>query len=276
MFGNPVPGHIQAKSEKWKGTPTFRVTATYRDHIVGKRPPGVDMGNGRVGDPVYAVDDGVIVAAFKDQGNGALIVRQRTPRHIGYIIGYAHMARYHVTVGQAVKRGDMIGVVGMSGADAPHLHWGVTLNGREIDGWPLLDQNTEEDVAQTDVDHYPFPEGNRTWTAKGGPLVAYKPDGSSKQASFKAGSTAQASETANIKQNPLKAPNGSGFILLANGSLAGWYVLNTAGTLAPSPPTGYTQAQLDAAVDEAELRASKGAATDVAGAAVKEAKKFAV
>jgi murein DD-endopeptidase MepM/ murein hydrolase activator NlpD len=85
------------------------------------------------------------------------------------------MARYHVTVGQAVKRGQMIGVVGMSGADAPHLHWGVTLNGKEIDGWPLLDQN-EVDDSMTIVTYTPFPDGPRPWTAKGGTTIGYRPD----------------------------------------------------------------------------------------------------
>jgi hypothetical protein len=147
-FANPVRGVIQAKPEKWDGK-GFKVTATFRDHIIGKRPPGLDLGDGRQGDAVLASDDGAIVAAFKDAGNGALVVRQRAASQVGTIIGYAHLIRYTVSVGQRVKRGDVIGYVGMTGADAPHLHFGVTVNGREVDPEPYLTIGTtppEEDM----------------------------------------------------------------------------------------------------------------------------------
>jgi hypothetical protein len=249
-FGNPLRGVIQAKPEPWKGTPTFRVTATYRDHVLGKRPPGLDLGNGRQGDAVLAADSGVIVAAFKDPGNGALIVRQRADSQVGTIIGYAHMSRYTVTVGQRVAKGAKIGLLGMTGADAPHLHFGVTVNGREVDPEPYLEIGTEEPVSETIVTYLPFPEGQRTWRAKGGQTVGYKPDGATKTVVLAAGSQASASGTAHISQDPQKAPNGSGFILIANGILAGYYVLGSAGVLdAPPPVRTYSQGYNDGLAD---------------------------
>jgi hypothetical protein len=248
-FGNPVRGTIQAKPEKWDGK-SFRVTATFKDHIVGRRPPGLDLGDGRQGDAVLASDNGVIVAALKDPGNGALIVRQRAASQVGTIIGYAHLISYTVSVGQTVKRGDVIGYVGMTGADAPHLHFGVTLNGREVDPEPYLTIGTEEPVSETIVTYLPFAEGQRTWRAKGGQTVGYKPDGTTKTVVLAVGSQASASGTAHISQDPQKAPNGSGFILIANGILAGHYVLGSAGVLdAPPPVRTYSQGYNDGLAD---------------------------
>jgi hypothetical protein len=153
-FGNPVPSPIQAQAEKWNGK-NFRVTATFKDHIVGKRPPGLDLGDGRQGDPVVAADAGTIVFAGKDIGNGALIVRQRAASQVGTIIGYAHLSRIVVKVGQRVTRGQALGAVGMTGADAPHLHFGVTVNGREVDPEPYLTIGT----TQPEEDMKPVPRG---------------------------------------------------------------------------------------------------------------------
>lgn len=138
MFGNPVPGTIQAKQEPWKGTPVFRVTSTFADHVASGRGTGIDFGNGRCGDPVLACADGVVKQVFKDPGNGAIIVR--IDHGNGYVTGYAHLQGIETTVGTRVARGIAIGHVGMTGATACHLHWGVNKNGVEIDGWPLLDQ----------------------------------------------------------------------------------------------------------------------------------------
>lgn len=53
---------------------------------------------------------------------------------LGLISLYAHLDRIDVSVGQDVKRGAIIGTVGMSGrATGPHLHWGVSLNNARVD-----------------------------------------------------------------------------------------------------------------------------------------------
>lgn len=141
MFGNPVDkdGRIQANTEPWKGSPTFRVTDTFQGHVQSGRGTGIDFGNGRCGDPVYSAAAGTIAQVLKDPGNGAIIVR--IDHGNGYVTGYAHLAAIETKVGTKVARGIAIGHVGKTGATACHLHWGVNKNGVEIDGWPLLDQN---------------------------------------------------------------------------------------------------------------------------------------
>lgn len=52
----------------------------------------------------------------------------------GYKSGYAHMDDFNVRRGQKVERGDVIGYVGNTGTSvAPHLHYEIKLNGKNID-----------------------------------------------------------------------------------------------------------------------------------------------
>jgi len=269
VFGNPVPGHIQARSERWnrKG---FIVTSTLAEHRISGRPLGTDFGNGSCGAPIYAMEAGRVSRWVED--TGALVIRIKHG-NTGWSTGYAHMSLFTVQDGATVKRGQQIGVLGKSGATDCHLHADAQRFGVHADLWPLLEQN-EVDESLTIVTYTPFPEGNRTWTAKGGPTTGYYPNGSTKAVNLKAGSTAPASGTAHIAQDPQKAPNGSGFVLIAEGALAGYYVLRTDGTVAPPTSPTYTQAQVDALVDQAEAQSGSTAATSVAAKAVEEAKKF--
>jgi hypothetical protein len=74
-----------------------------------------------------------------------------------------------------------------------------------------------------------------------------------------AGSNAPASGTANIQQDPQKAPNGSGFVLIAEGALAGYYVLRTDGTVAPGSGNTFSKADVDRARKEGAASATKAA-----------------
>jgi murein DD-endopeptidase MepM/ murein hydrolase activator NlpD len=274
-FANPVPGHIYGPMERWPGRPTFHVAATFAQHIASKRPPGVDISNQREGDPVLACDNGVIAHVLRDP-NGALIVRLRVDSMVGTLLGYAHLHSYTVSEGQRVKRGQVIGRVGSTGAPGqPHLHLGMNVNGRERDVWPYLQQNQEVASMGYEVFADSLPAGT-TWRAKkNATYTVYKPDGSSKKVDLDTGSSAPASHRALIKQTPPKAPNGAGFILISAGSLAGWYAFPGDGDVVVPPTVPlYTQAQLDAAVDKAEHVAGMQAATKTAAAAVNEAKKF--
>jgi murein DD-endopeptidase MepM/ murein hydrolase activator NlpD len=47
---------------------------------------------------------------------------------------FAHLSRIDVKVGDAVKAGDQIGLVGATGrVTGPHLHWTMRLNGARVD-----------------------------------------------------------------------------------------------------------------------------------------------
>jgi len=138
VYGNPVEGQIRPP-----GSPlivgSFRVTSTFGEHVASGRGEGVDIGNGRCGDPVLAMADGkVTMARLLGSAN---VVRIAHPQFAGDESGYAHLATIEVQLGKSVKRGDRIGTVGKTGATACHLHLGLKRNGVEIDSWPLLDQN---------------------------------------------------------------------------------------------------------------------------------------
>lgn len=57
----------------------------------------------------------------------------------GYVTRYAHAAAIFVEPGQAVRKGEVIGLSGSSGrSSAPHLHFEITLDGVPVDPMTLL------------------------------------------------------------------------------------------------------------------------------------------
>ena len=58
---------------------------------------------------------------------------------LGLISIFAHLKEINVKEGELVKKGEKIGLVGMTGrATGPHLHWGVYLNEIPIDPMELI------------------------------------------------------------------------------------------------------------------------------------------
>ncbi|HTU64419.1 MAG TPA: peptidoglycan DD-metalloendopeptidase family protein [Steroidobacteraceae bacterium] len=52
----------------------------------------------------------------------------------GLMTMYCHLSKIGVQVGQALKKGEVLGEVGATGrVTGPHLHWGVILNGNSVD-----------------------------------------------------------------------------------------------------------------------------------------------
>tara|TARA_R110001592_G_scaffold69489_5_gene213300 strand:+ start:23831 stop:24802 length:972 start_codon:yes stop_codon:yes gene_type:complete len=91
---------------------------------------GMDF-SAEIGTPVYATGNGEVIRAdSKSSGFGNHI---RIDHGYGYVTIYAHLNDYNVSVGQKVKRGDLIGFVGNSGRSrGPHLHYEVHLNGERL------------------------------------------------------------------------------------------------------------------------------------------------
>lgn len=91
---------------------------------------GLDIAAVR-GTPIQAPADGVVLDSgnYFFNGNTVLIDHGQ-----GLISGYFHMHEIHVTSGQPVATGDILGTVGDTGrVTGPHLHWNVYLNGTKID-----------------------------------------------------------------------------------------------------------------------------------------------
>ena len=87
---------------------------------------GVDMA-APAGSPIVATMDGVVGKAGWAGGYGWRI----DVLHEGGVqTRYAHLSRFNVSEGQAVKQGDVIGFVGSTGdSTGPHLHYEVRVNG---------------------------------------------------------------------------------------------------------------------------------------------------
>lgn len=95
---------------------------------------GIDI-SARKNTPIYATGDGVVrVAGRNPQGYGGYGVVAVIDHGYGFQTLYAHMNDVHVRVGQHVKRGEQIGVVGSTGmSTGAHLHYEVIQNGTKVD-----------------------------------------------------------------------------------------------------------------------------------------------
>jgi len=83
------------------------------------------------GTAVQAAAGGIVIFAgrMNEYGNAVEINHGD-----GYVTRYAHQDKLRVTVGEVVKRGQVIGAVGTSGrASGPHLHFEVLKNGQYVD-----------------------------------------------------------------------------------------------------------------------------------------------
>ena len=102
---------------------------------------GTDFNPGN-GYPIQVIADGVVTAAGWDNtGYGNMV----TVQHVidGQVVStlYAHMQDGSITVsvGQTIKRGTVLGLVGQTGeATGPHLHFSVIVDGTMIDPYPWL------------------------------------------------------------------------------------------------------------------------------------------
>ena len=83
------------------------------------------------------VDDGVVVyAQWECSGYGNLVI---VDHNNGYVSYYAHLYGFYVDVGQALKRGQPLGVRGNTGySTGPHLHFEIRHNGVQLDPLSVL------------------------------------------------------------------------------------------------------------------------------------------
>jgi murein DD-endopeptidase MepM/ murein hydrolase activator NlpD len=84
------------------------------------------------GTPIYATADGVVkFAGVKNNGYG---IHVDLDHGYGFGTKYGHMSKVAVKVGQKIKRGDLLGLVGNTGlSKGPHLHYEIMRNGKKID-----------------------------------------------------------------------------------------------------------------------------------------------
>ena len=91
---------------------------------------GLDMAVA-LGTPVKASARGTVLAVDDYFFNGRTIF---VDHGNGLITMYCHLERIDVKTGETVRKGQRIGLSGMTGrATGPHLHWSVVLNGAMVD-----------------------------------------------------------------------------------------------------------------------------------------------
>lgn len=91
--------------------------------------PGIDVAADS-GTPIVATADGVVVASGWNGGYGRQVV---VDHGYGITTSYAHNSENVVTVGQNVKKGQLVAYMGSSGfSTGPHVHYEVKVNGTTV------------------------------------------------------------------------------------------------------------------------------------------------
>lgn len=91
---------------------------------------GVDI-SAEYGEGVRASADGVVIEAAEHTGYGQVVI---IDHGLGVTSWYGHLASFAVPPGISVKRGDIIGYVGISGrTTGPHLHYEIRINDAPVD-----------------------------------------------------------------------------------------------------------------------------------------------
>lgn len=84
-----------------------------------------------VGTDIFATGNGTVTYSGWKQGYGETV---EIDHGFNYKTRYAHCSKCMVKVGQKVKRGDVIALVGNTGkSTGPHLHYEVHYNGKHVD-----------------------------------------------------------------------------------------------------------------------------------------------
>jgi len=95
----------------------------------GEFHKGVDI-SATTGTPVKVTADGIVVHAEIESGYGKVVIVDHGG---GFQTYYAHLSKYFVHAGEAVRRGELIGAVGSTGrVTAPHLHYEVRMGGAPV------------------------------------------------------------------------------------------------------------------------------------------------
>ena len=113
-------------------TPSIWPAAGYVSSPYGLRFDGTEFHQGidiaaDMGAPIVATADGVVTAAGWNGGYGNMV---DVDHGGGIVTRYGHASAVAVTVGQQVRRGEVIAYVGSTGrSTGPHVHYEVRVNG---------------------------------------------------------------------------------------------------------------------------------------------------
>ena len=102
----------------------WRSDRSYRGE--GAWHEGIDF-RAKVGDPAYAVMDGVVKYSLLDPGPAGQMIVIESPS--GLMARYMHLSRRDVAAGQQVRQGQLIGLTGATGitSSEAHLHFDLRM-----------------------------------------------------------------------------------------------------------------------------------------------------
>ena len=125
------------------------VTARPSSHFGPRRRRfhyGLDLAQ-PTGEPIYAAFDGVVRISKFNRSYGNLVIIHHAN---GLETYYAHMSKRHVTVGQQVKSGDVIGLCGNTGRSfGSHLHFEIRYMGNAINPENVISTATHNLIEPT-------------------------------------------------------------------------------------------------------------------------------
>ncbi len=107
----------------------LRDTSGYGKRIDPVRQSGAEFHGGydiagSLGTPILATATGKVYKShYNPNGYGRTVILEHS---FGYYSVYAHLSRIHVSIGQNIKRGQLLGAMGRSGrTTGPHLHYEI-------------------------------------------------------------------------------------------------------------------------------------------------------
>ena len=126
-------GAIGSGSFIW---PTIEHYLSGYDYDPSANHPAIDIA-GNIGNPVWAVDDGVVVySGWSNFGYGNLIVLDHGN---GWQSLYAHLNEIYTVCGQSISQGTRIGSIGTTGnSTGSHLHFELIYENIKVNPWDFL------------------------------------------------------------------------------------------------------------------------------------------
>lgn len=140
----------------------YRITSSfgYRIHPIHGGQTfhrGIDLVTEPWNGPVYAFMEGRVRFASEGvtgSGFGGYGLTVALQDHRGYLHCYAHLSRIAVTVGQRVKRGQLIGNQGSTGqSTGPHVHYEIRKTSTPSYGYTASEDGVTEPVAYLQAEY---------------------------------------------------------------------------------------------------------------------------
>jgi len=165
--------------------PFIRITSPCGGRInpITKKPQfhrGIDVA-ADMNTPIFSVEDGVVRTAAleanaKTEGGKAAGNYIEITHNDGSVSRYLHQTKFNVQKGQQVKKGDIIGFVGSTGASTgPHLHFeiwtGTPFSSKEINPVEVVQGGTKAVVNDFIRDNWRMIAAVSAVTAVSGTLI---------------------------------------------------------------------------------------------------------